>query len=71
MTGKYYVALLYDGEFDLITRVDWEKKEWYCDKGEKALELSQKQARELMRCLSLHGVLSAVMEVASWYTLYD
>ena len=71
MTGKYYVALLYDGEYDLITRVDWKSKEWYSDKGEKALELSQKEARELMRALAIHGVLAAVLEVASWYTLVN
>ena len=69
MLGKYYVAILYDGQYDLITSVDWDKKEWHCDTGKRAMEFSQKNARSLMRELALHGILGAVLEVASWYTL--
>ena len=68
MLGKFYVAILYEGQYDLVTDVDWDKKEWYCN-GDKGMEFSQKEARALMRELATHGVLAAVLEVASWYSL--
>lgn len=68
MIGKFYVAILYEGQYDLITGVDWDKDEWMCD-GDKPLEFTQTEARRLMRRIATHGVLAAVLEVASWYTL--
>lgn len=69
MTVKYYVAILFNNRHEYITRVDWETKEWYCDDGMNALELTRKQASDLMKELITNGICGAVLEVAPWYTL--